>query len=84
MRGALLRTRIQEPIIASLDRLERDIKKYQDQSADSVPDRVRVVIVVGGMDNACIAEHLELNAARFKTYGDIRQELALITSTQRR
>ena len=56
---AIMRTEITDPILPALDKLEQDIKKYQDQSGNIVPDDVIASTVTGGMQNEAIAQHLE-------------------------
>eukprot|EP00971_Amphidinium_carterae_P204805 4064705-Amphidinium_carterae.1 len=65
MLAAIMKTCFHEPLQSSVEAWERDIRVYEDQSGESVPDSIRMAVLVDNMKVGRVKEHLVLNVSRF-------------------
>ena len=74
----IIKHRFVEPIIQSLEAWETLITKYNQQSVEKLGENIMLSLLTNNMDIHKIKDHLALNAARMRTYADVRAELVCI------
>ena len=57
--SAILRAQLREPVGESLDRFERQVHAYEDQSGKPLLDEIFAATVIGGIDNATVEQRLQ-------------------------
>ena len=73
--SAILRAQLRGPLAEALDSFERQVHAYEDQSVETMPDKILAATVIAGMDNASVAQHLALNDRTLDTYPKIMDHL---------
>ncbi len=73
MLSAILRSSLKDPLGASLDDFERQVKLYEDQSGRKIPEEVLAATLSAGIENAAVSQHLALNASSLDTYVKIKE-----------
>eukprot|EP00971_Amphidinium_carterae_P247848 4921657-Amphidinium_carterae.1 len=58
-----------------LDQFERDVRRYEDQSGETLSDNIKHSIICGNMKNQKLRDHLELNMDRLRDYVTLKQEI---------
>ena len=61
MMSAILKVQLREPLGGSLDSFEREVHAYEDHCGKPILDEILAATVSAGIDNATVAQHLELN-----------------------
>ena len=51
------------------------MSRYEEQSGKTIDEDVKISVLIGGMQNAKVKDHLELNAGRLDTYRQLRSEI---------
>ena len=69
-------------VATRIDAFERLIHDYEAQSRERVSDDTKIGIVLLGMDDIKIKEHLIRNSARLTTWRDMLEEILEVTRTQ--
>lgn len=62
-------------LAVEIERFEKDVRRYEDQSGRKLDDDVKMSILIGGMQNTKVKDHLELNASRLEKYAQMRNEV---------
>jgi hypothetical protein len=69
-------------VATRLDGFERLVRDYESQSGESVTDATRIGVVMLGMEEPQIREHLIRNAVRLSTWAVMKEEILEVTRTQ--
>ena len=83
MLSSILRAQLPDPLSASMVVFERAVKQYQDQSGNLIDDEVLAATVLGGIQNAKVSEHMQLNASRMVDFEQIKKEIERISQAQK-
>ena len=70
-------------VATKLDGFERLVRDYESQSGEVVTDATRIGVVMLGMEEPQIREHLIRNAVRLRTWPVMKEETLEVTRTQR-
>ena len=62
-------------LAVEIESFERDVRRYEEQSGKVLDQDVKISVLIGGMLNVKVRDHLELNAARLDTYQQLRAEI---------
>jgi hypothetical protein len=62
-------------LAVEIETFERDVRRWEEQSGKTLDPDIKVSVLMGGMANAKVRDHLELNAARLDTYDVVRAEV---------
>jgi len=62
-------------LAVEIETYEKDVRRYEEQSGETLSASVKLSIIIGGMMNQKVRDHLELNAARLDTYEKLRDEV---------
>ena len=73
MLAALLRRTFDGTGPGEFDTFDADVKLYQDQSLQQIQDATKMAVVLNGLRNEKLREHLQLNSDKYDTYKDMRQ-----------
>ena len=75
---ALLRREFGRDLNADLavefETFERDVRRWEEQRGKTLDPDIKVSVLMGGMANPKVRDHLELDAARLDTYQAVRAE----------
>ncbi len=69
-------------VATRLDGFERLVRDYESQSGESITDATRIGVVMLGMEEPQIREHLIRNAVRLNTWAGMKEEILEVTRTQ--
>ena len=83
MLTSILRAELEDPIESSLDSWEDLIRRFEQQSGETIADSIKASVICHGVKNEKLREHLALNAARLTSLTDVRDELRKISQAQR-
>ena len=62
-------------LAVEIETLERDVRKWEEQSKKTLDDDIKMSVLMGGMQNQQVRQHLELNASRLTDYPTARAEV---------
>ena len=57
MLSGILRMTLKEPLGPALDEFERQVKLYEDQSSQKIPDSVLIATLSSGIENTAVTQH---------------------------
>jgi len=69
-------------LLDSLERFEATVAEYEKEAGSSVPDDLKVGVVIKGIEKGSLKEHLLLQSERCDTYESFRAELDVIARAQ--
>ena len=72
-----------EDLAVEIDAFEHDVRKWEDQSKKTLDADIKMSVLMGGMQNQQVRQHLELNAARLTDYPTLRAEILNFAVTRR-
>lgn len=58
-----------------IETFEREVRRWEDQSGKTLDPDIKMSVLMGGMRNTKVREHLELDASRLNSYTDARTEV---------
>ncbi len=71
-------------LMLELETFVRDVRKYESQSGKVLDADIKMSVVSGGMVNAKVRDHIDLNATRLDTYGKLRDGVRSFATARRR
>ena len=83
MLTSILRVELRGLLIPSIEAWERQIRDYETQSGETVPNAIMASVLCSGVQNPRVKEHLALNASRLPEYKAVREEVTKIAHAQR-
>ena len=75
MLGRIMRFEFEDPTMTSMEEFEQLVKEYQNQSKDNISDSTMRGVVISGIKNERLSDHLILNASRLCTFKEVKGEL---------
>ena len=72
MLANIIATRFAGMDIAEFDAFDAACKRYVDQSSRAIDDQVKISVVLNGVSNEKLLEHLQLNQEKFETYAELK------------
>ena len=66
---------VNSDLAVEIETFERDVRRWEEQSGKTLDPDIKVSVLMGGMQNQKVRDHLELNATRLDTYPAVRAEI---------
>lgn len=83
MLRAILKAEFKDPPMPGIENWERQVRRYEEQSGEEIPDSIKASVLSGGLANEKLRDHIALNAFRLNTYAEVRTEVQRICAAQR-
>lgn len=69
-------------VIDALESFDNDVRRYELQSSDRIPDNILGAILRKGLSDDCLKLHLILNTGRLKGYVEMLRESENVVKSQ--
>ena len=79
----ILSTRFSSDIESELELFEKNIRRYEQESGKTLDDEILLGVVINGLQDNSMRDHIIRNSSRLTTYQLVRTELLEIARTSR-